>query len=38
MRKITGVGDTKLRQYGPDFVSAIAQYLSRNPHRGESSF
>jgi len=38
MRKITGVGDTKLRQYGPDFVAAIAQYLVRNPHRGASPF
>ncbi len=36
MRTITGVGETKLRQYGHDFVAAIARYLGRNGRRGAS--
>ena len=33
MRKISGVGDTKLERYGSDFVREIAHYLDENPGR-----
>ncbi len=31
MRKISGVGDTKLERYGEDFVNEIRRYLDENP-------
>ncbi len=31
IRKISGVGDTKLERYGEDFISEIRQYLDENP-------
>ena len=33
MRKIGGVGDTKLERYGEDFISEIRRYLDENPGR-----
>ena len=37
MRTITGVGDTKLRQYGKEFVALIARYLGHNANQGRST-
>ena len=35
MRKIGGVGDTKLERYGEDFINEIRLYLDENPgYRG----
>jgi len=31
MRRITGVGDAKLEQYGEDFIREIKRYLDENP-------
>ncbi len=31
MRKISGVGDTKLERYGEDFIQEIKTYLNENP-------
>ncbi len=31
MRKISGIGDTKLQRYGEDFVREIKHYLDENP-------
>src|SRR5208283_765729 len=31
MRKIGGVGDTKLERYGEDFISEIRRYLDEKP-------
>ena len=31
MKKISGVGDTKLERYGTDFISVIKNYLDNNP-------
>ena len=32
MRKISGVGDTKLERYGDKFIQEIAKYLAENPN------
>lgn len=31
MKKISGVGDTKLERYGEDFIAEITRYLDENP-------
>jgi ATP-dependent DNA helicase RecQ len=30
MRKVSGVGDLKLRVYGPDFINAVLQFVQEN--------
>ena len=36
MRQISGVGPTKLEQYGDDFLAAISEYNSANPRSSDT--
>ena len=33
MKKINGVGETKLKRYGTNFTQEIAAYVKKNPER-----